>query len=274
MSHYNQSVPNFQSANMTAHRHRHSSGHHGYATNGHAPSPNPMAAPVGQPVVPPPLQSHRPINRRPVGQSPLQQYPAPRTPTTPTVSQFGSIQERMFREANRSGTGWLSERELGLALHNSDSTKFDPATVRMLFRMFSQLDPQGQRIMSLANFTDMYDYLNKWRGLYMEFDADRSGKISVDEFRTALGSFGFTLSDGFVNSMFRIFEARAVQRAVAAGMGYEAARNPGIGFDLFMQAVATLKRVTDSFKQYDTDRDGYIMLSFEDFVSEVFSLLD
>lgn len=198
-------------------------------------------------------------------------YPAP-SPTQSSMPPLGSIPERMFREANRSGTGYLSERELGSALQNSDSTRFDPATVRMLFKMYSQIDSQGQRIMSLPGFVEMYNYLNHWRTLYVEFDADRSGKITVDEFSIALSRFGFSLSEKLVRSMFTMFEAKAVQRSVAAGLPRES--RPGLGFDLFMQAVVTLKRITDAFKQYDPDRDGYGMLSFEDFVTEVFALLD
>ncbi|KAI5294350.1 hypothetical protein KEM55_006644, partial [Ascosphaera atra] len=34
-----------------------------------------------------------------------------------------------------------------------------------------------------------------------------------------------------------------------------------------VQAVLILKKVTDAFKQYDTDRDGYVTLSFEEFLT-------
>jgi len=39
-----------------------------------------------------------------------------------------------------------------------------------------------------------------------------------------------------------------------------------LSFDLFVQACISLKRMTDVFKQYDVDRDGFITLSFEQFL--------
>lgn len=47
-----------------------------------------------------------------------------------------------------------------------------------------------------------------------------------------------------------------------------------MSFDLFVQSCIILKRMTDVFKKYDEDRDGYITLSFEEFLTgELFFLL-
>jgi len=40
-----------------------------------------------------------------------------------------------------------------------------------------------------------------------------------------------------------------------------------ISFDLFVQSCISLKRMTEVFKKYDDDRDGYITLSFEEFLT-------
>lgn len=40
-----------------------------------------------------------------------------------------------------------------------------------------------------------------------------------------------------------------------------------MSFDLFVQSCIVLKRMTDVFKKYDEDRDGYITLSFEEFLT-------
>lgn len=40
-----------------------------------------------------------------------------------------------------------------------------------------------------------------------------------------------------------------------------------MSFDLFVQSCIVLKRMTDVFKKYDDDRDGYITLSFEEFLA-------
>ncbi len=42
-----------------------------------------------------------------------------------------------------------------------------------------------------------------------------------------------------------------------------------MSFDLFVQSCIILKRMTDVFKKYDEDRDGYITLSFEEFLTEI-----
>jgi len=40
-----------------------------------------------------------------------------------------------------------------------------------------------------------------------------------------------------------------------------------MSFDMFVQSCISLKQMTDVFKKYDTDRDGYITLSFEEFLT-------
>ena len=43
-----------------------------------------------------------------------------------------------------------------------------------------------------------------------------------------------------------------------------------MSFDLFVQSCIILKRMTDVFKKYDDDRDGFITLSFEEFLTGAF----
>lgn len=45
-----------------------------------------------------------------------------------------------------------------------------------------------------------------------------------------------------------------------------------MSFDLFVQSCIVLKRMTDVFKRYDDDRDGYITLSFEEFLTGKFPI--
>lgn len=59
-------------------------------------------------------------------------------------------------------------------------------------------------------------------------------------------TFGYTLSDDYVALLFGVHDVR--KRGV-------------LSFDLFVQSCISLKRMTDVFKKYDTDRDGYITLS-------------
>lgn len=40
-----------------------------------------------------------------------------------------------------------------------------------------------------------------------------------------------------------------------------------MSFDIFVQSCITLKRMTDVFKRYDEDRDGYVTFAFEEFLT-------
>lgn len=150
-----------------------------------------------------------------------------------------------------TGTGQLSERELSTALVNGDWTAFDVHTVRMMIRMF---DSDRSGTIGFDEFCGLWSFLASWRTLFDRFDVDRSGNISLDEFSNALIAFRYRLSPGFVELLFTTYDKR----------------NEGVmSFDLFVQACISLKRMTDVFKKYDDDRDGYITLSFEDFLIEI-----
>lgn len=73
-------------------------------------------------------------------------------------------------------------------------------------------------------------------------------------FNEALIAFGYRLSQQFVTLLYRTYDRDG--------------RN-ALSFDLFVQACISLKRMTDVFKKYDEDRDGYITLSFEEFLTEI-----
>jgi len=92
----------------------------------------------------------------------------------------------------------------------------------------------------------LWGFLAAWRNLFDKFDIDRSGNISYSEFSEALIAFGYKLSPQFVQHLFRTYDRR---------------NENAMSFDLFVQACISLKRMTDVFKKYDDDRDGYITLS-------------
>ncbi|KAL1879146.1 hypothetical protein VTK73DRAFT_7265 [Phialemonium thermophilum] len=175
----------------------------------------------------------------------------PPTPSPVETSVADPTLLPLFRAVDKDGTGQLSEKELSAALVNGDWTAFDPQTVRMMIRMF---DSDRSGTIGFDEFCGLWSFLASWRSLFDRFDVDRSGNISLDEFKNALIAFRYRLSDRFVELLFRTYDKR--------GEG-------GMSFDLFVQACISLKRMTDVFKKYDEDRDGYITLSFEDFLTEI-----
>ncbi|KAL7629212.1 hypothetical protein AAE478_000732 [Parahypoxylon ruwenzoriense] len=192
---------------------------------------------------------------RPVAQT---RPPASSRPPPSPSPQEGSADPTLlplFRAVDKDGTGQLSEKELSAALVNGDWTAFDSQTVRMMIRMF---DSDRSGTIGFAEFCGLWSFLASWRALFDRFDTDRSGNISPDEFNNALVAFRYRLSPGFVDLLFRTYDKR----------------NEGVmSFDLFVQACISLKRMTDVFKKYDEDRDGYITLSFEDFLMEILKQL-
>ncbi|EEU48621.1 hypothetical protein NCS52_00684500 [Fusarium sp. LHS14.1] len=207
---------------------------HGY---GHmSPPPNPGARP-------PQPHSRPTLNSRP--------------PPSPALDGSGSDPSLLplFRAVDKDGTGHLSERELSAALVNGDWTAFDPHTVRMMIRMF---DSDRSGTIGFEEFCGLWSFLASWRTLFDRFDADHSGNISLPEFNNALVAFRYRLSPQFVELLFNTYDKR----------------NEGVmSFDLFVQSCISLKRMTDVFKKYDDDRDGYITLSFEDFLTEILKQL-
>ncbi|XP_012869274.1 PREDICTED: programmed cell death protein 6 [Dipodomys ordii] len=88
-------------------------------------------------------------------------------------------------------------------------------------------------------------------------DKDRSGVISDNELQQALSN-GYRLSDQFHDILIRKFDRQ--------GRGQ-------IAFDDFIQGCIVLQRLTDIFRRYDTDQDGWIQVSYEQYLSMVFSIV-
>ncbi|OBT88814.1 hypothetical protein VE02_03185 [Pseudogymnoascus sp. 03VT05] len=174
-----------------------------------------------------------------------------RGPASPALTGEDPNLLPLFRAVDKDSSGYLSESELSAALVNGDWTAFDPHTVALMIRMF---DTSRSGTIEFGEFCGLWSFLASWRTLFDRFDADRSGNISLDEFRDALVAFGYRLSEGFVGFLFRAFDK---------------GRKGSLSFDLFVQACITLKRMTDAFKRYDDDRDGFVTLSFEQFLEEV-----
>lgn len=198
---------------------------------------------------PPPNQYASPPPPQGYGQRPP---PGSRPPPTPQPAQGADpALYPLFKAVDKDGSGQLSEKELRSALVNGDWTSFDPHTVRMMIRMF---DTDRSGTIGFNEFCGLWGFLAAWRSLFDRFDTDKSGNISYSEFQNALAAFGYRLSPQFVQLLFRSYDRRG-QNAIS--------------FDLFVQSCISLKRMTEVFKKYDDDRDGYITLSFEEFLTEI-----
>ncbi|KAG9557249.1 EF-hand, partial [Aureobasidium melanogenum] len=152
---------------------------------------------------------------------------------------------------DKERNGQLSESSLRSALVNGDYTAFDAHTVRMMIRMF---DTDRSGTINFDEFCGLWGFLAAWRNLFDRFDVDRSGNISFQEFSDALVAFGYRLSPQFVQLLFNTFARTTRGRGDDS---YHGGREKTLSFDLF---------------KYDDDRDGYITLSFEEFLTGAQSL--
>jgi len=246
---------------------------------GRRPSPNNQHGygnsppPTNYGFGPPPTEHH---NRPPQSSRP---------PPTPAPGGGRTDEDAslfpLFKAVDKEGTGQLTEKEFRNALVNGDFTSFDPHTVRMMIRMFDtdrsgtigfaefryghspfsfppylcRNHPQNPNLPLPVIYSNLWGFLAAWRTLFDRFDTDRSGNISLPEFTNALVAFGYTLSPPFIQLLFRTYDKRAEN---------------AISFDLFVQSCISLKRMTDVFKRYDDDRDGFVTLSFEEFLTGQF----
>ncbi|KAL1746066.1 hypothetical protein HDZ31DRAFT_73124 [Schizophyllum fasciatum] len=156
-------------------------------------------------------------------------------------------------DVDRSGA--ISVRELQAALVND----FDLDTVKMLMGIFD-VDHSGT--INFTEFAGLSKYIDDWKRVFAHFDRDRSGSIDGRELADALTSFGYRLSP----QLLSLIEQKYVP-APPEGYGPP----PGITFDRFVRACVAVKTMTEAFQRMDTDRDGWIQVNYDQFMSMVLS---
>ncbi|EGG04495.1 uncharacterized protein MELLADRAFT_117078 [Melampsora larici-populina 98AG31] len=166
-----------------------------------------------------------------------------------------------FSAVDRDRSNSISAIELQQALVNGDWTPFDLDTVKMLMNIF---DTDRSGTVGFEEFAGLWKYIKDWQGVFRHFDADRSGTIAGHELRNALDQFGFRLPP----HLLQLLERKYVM-SPAKGTGSLPSRNNpegGITFDRFVRCCVVVKALTESFQRADTDKDGWIQLSYEQFL--------
>lgn len=133
---------------------------------------------------------------------------------------------------------------------NSNWSSFNDETCLMMTNMF---DKTRTGRIDVFGFSALWEFMQRWRVLFQQYDRDHSGAISSMELQQALAQMGYNLSPQFSEALVRRF-------AVAG-------RRPGIQLDRFIQVCTQLQSMTQVFKERDTSMTGNIRLSYEDFLS-------
>ncbi|CAO3601214.1 unnamed protein product [Absidia cylindrospora] len=135
---------------------------------------------------------------------------------------------------------------------------FNIETVRMLVNMY---DSDNSGTIGFEEFKGLWHYIEEWKGCFQTFDHDRSGSVDRQELHQALTAFGFNVSPAFV--------AKLIQKFDRYGTNVNSNGQGNITFDNFVQACVTVKTLTDSYRAIDTDHDGWIQISYDQFLDLV-----
>ncbi|GAA5899497.1 Pef1p [Sporobolomyces salmoneus] len=176
-----------------------------------------------------------------------------------------------FDAVDLDRSGFITQIELKQALVNGDWQPFDDQTVSMLMRLF---DVDGSGTIGFGEFQGLWNYIKEWQNVFRQFDRDRSGTIEPAELANALSTFGYNLSPQLINLLQRKFNPPTAVHKPAQGYGNYArppANPQGITFDRFVRCCVTVRQLSESFKGVDTDRDGWVNISYETFMTLVLS---
>ncbi|KAK7111770.1 programmed cell death protein 6-like isoform X1 [Littorina saxatilis] len=156
-----------------------------------------------------------------------------------------------FQAVDQDRSGKITAEELRQALMNGNMSPFNTETCRLMIGMFDR-DRSGT--IDVQEFAALWKYVQDWKGCFDRFDTDRSGNIDVNELNNAFRTFGYNLSPQFSQLVVRMFDR--------SGRGT-------INFDDFIQASVMLKSFTDKFRNKDTNQQGMIRISYEEFLDMV-----
>lgn len=177
-----------------------------------------------------------------------QQQSQPPPPPQAADQQFLT---RVFQNVDKDRSGQITGNELSQALSNGTWQPFNPETIRLMITLFDR-DQSGS--IGFQEFAGLWKYVTDWQNTFRSFDRDNSGSIDFNELKQALTTFGYRLSDASLQLFVKKFDRQ--------GKGT-------IAFDDFIQLCITLQTLTDSFRRHDTNKNGWIQLHYEQFLSLV-----
>ncbi|XP_041473423.1 sorcin-like isoform X1 [Lytechinus variegatus] len=156
-----------------------------------------------------------------------------------------------FKAVDQDNSNAITAQELRQALLNGNNSNFNLETCRLMIGMF---DKDRNGTINFNEFSSLWKYIQDWKACFDRFDKDRSGNIDANELNTAFQTFGYRLSMQFCNLIVTRFDR------THAGT---------IKFDDFIQVCVMLKSLTEAFKKRDSNMNGVINVSYEDFLEMV-----
>ncbi|XP_065063597.1 peflin-like [Rhopilema esculentum] len=153
-----------------------------------------------------------------------------------------------FTTVDRDRSGQISTEELRQALMNNNWSHFNLETCRLMIGLFDQ-DQNGT--INFNEFVGLWNYIQQWKGVFDRYDGDRSGSIESNELHRAFSDMGYRVSSNFVQLIVVKFDTYAKR---------------SLKLDDFIQCCVMLRCLTDAFRQRDSNMNGVINVSYEDFM--------
>jgi len=157
--------------------------------------------------------------------------------------------QRMFDMVDRDRSGKISAKELQAALINGKGENFSDNACAIMIGMFD-VDQSGT--IDVYEFEKLFGYMNQWLSCFKTYDRDNSGHIDEQELFQALTQMGFRFSPDFIKFLVAKCDPTTKQE---------------VSVDQFIVLCVKIQRFTDAFRMRDTEQQGVITISFEEFLS-------
>lgn len=153
-----------------------------------------------------------------------------------------------FQAVDTDRSGRIEAPELQAALMSSNGRKFSEDACRLMIGLFDG----GSKAIDINAFGHLFNYVNQWMQAFRSYDRDGSGFINPNEFMSALQTMGYRFSQQFVETVARKF-----------------GEPQGLPVDGFIMVCILIQKFTDGFRKKDTQQQGVISISYEDFLGMV-----
>ncbi|KAL5493467.1 hypothetical protein EMCRGX_G014656 [Ephydatia muelleri] len=154
-----------------------------------------------------------------------------------------------FTAVDTDRSGSISLTELQRILSNNNWTQFSEDTCRLMITLF---DHSHTGKIGVQDFSMLMQYVQQWKALFERYDTDRSGTVEAGELHRAYNEMGYRVSPQFCQMVVARFDRVERRR---------------LKLDDFLQSCLMIQKLTDSFRQRDTNRTGIVTVGYEDFLS-------
>ncbi|KAG8646633.1 calcium-binding protein CBP [Manihot esculenta] len=161
-----------------------------------------------------------------------------------------------FQLGDHDGSGFIEDKELQRVLA-SYSQKFSLRTIHLVLFHFTN---SNCRKIGPKEFTLVFKSLQNWRGIFENFDRDRSGMIDSNELREALCSLGFAVSPAVLDLLVSKFDKSG-------------GKSKAIEYENFIECCLIVKGLTEKFKEKDCSYSGSATFTYEAFMLTVLPFL-